>query len=539
KDSAEMKKIIARMEDLNNFIVGTTLEKDNAEAFKEKGNELLKSIKSLAEMTENYVNTKNPWFAEGKARLKIVKQINDRLQRDIIGMEEKINDFQYLPEDEKARINSWTDFLNFQRTVHLVDGKNGVKISNTGGNTSDVIVIEKNGQKFFFKEEEKLPSDDFGTIMKNVTKDAKKDRGDKPVEKGSVESYVDEFLKCFNKEISRFDTNELFAGLLSGGKAENSYKGIKESLKTFGIMFSSQTGQLVYDIDKLSDEKKKKEIQDKLGQIFNDIRKDFVMGEIGAHTTKIKAGEEMAKRNVATARLANLLGLGDVVPTSEMATIEVNGEKKYGVIMGEAEGQETSKVIMGKNKEEHKDKLITYTGNAIKDSLNLQVLDILCGQTDRHSGNRMSKIVETKKKGVYAISKVTGIDGDLSFGTRDYETLKVEDQTGFGLPAMSEDVAERILALDPAILDYEMLGLLNKKERKALKERLQGMQAAIKKRKEYEKKNPTKAKRFLKDEEWDAFTTVLRDKAKKSTSLLKSLGKTYITPSILLGMKMK
>ena len=59
---------------------------------------------------------------------------------------------------------------------------------------------------------------------------------------------------------------------------------------------------------------------------------------------------------------------------------------------------------MGKNKEEHKDKLITYTGNAIKDSLNLQVLDILCGQTDRHSGNRMSKIVETKKKGVYAVS---------------------------------------------------------------------------------------------------------------------------------------
>ncbi|MBQ1548669.1 MAG: hypothetical protein IIZ61_09795 [Lachnospiraceae bacterium] len=539
KDSEEMQAIIEKVEDLNSFFEKGYFNKNDEEGLKEIGGELLKKMKSLAEMTDNYVSTKNPWFAEGKARLNIVKQMNLRLQRDIVGMEEKLNDFKSLPEEEKARINSWTDFLNLQRTIHLVDGQKGVKISSTGGNTSDVIVIEKNGQKFFFKEEERLKSDDFGAIMDDRREELKKELEGKEIEEGSVEDYARTFIAYFKRDFENASPSALFDFLISGGGTNDFYTGLKQALRVAGSTSDSRTGDLIYAIDQMEDLKKQKEITEKIGQIFNSIRKDYVMGDIGTNTTQIRAGEEMAKRNVATARLAKLLGLSSVVPTSEMATIEVGGKKMYGVIMGEAQGQETQQIIAGKNKRENKGKKVTYTGNAIRDSLHLQVLDILCGQTDRHEGNRMSKIEKTNNNGIRVIDKVTGIDGDLSFGERSYSSLKVEDSTGFGLPAMSEEVAERIMQLDPAVLDYEMMGLLNKRERKALKERLLGMQAAIQKRRDYEKQHPEGGTRFLSDDKWNDFTNNMRERAKNDKKFSRSLAKTYIVPDILVGMKMK
>ena len=76
----------------------------------------------------------------------------------------------------------------------------------------------------------------------------------------------------------------------------------------------------------IEDKAEQTQIKTALGDIYEEIRKTAVLADVGTNTAKIGAGESIPKRNVATSRLAKLLGIPDIVPKSEMATVSVNGE---------------------------------------------------------------------------------------------------------------------------------------------------------------------------------------------------------------------
>lgn len=114
----------------------------------------------------------------------------------------------------------------------------------------------------------------------------------------------------------------------------------------------------------------------------------------------------MSRRNVATSRMASLLGLEELIAKSQTVDItdEATGRLIRGNLMDQAEGIEYANVwedlINGR-----------VTSSFLRDVTNLQVLDVLCGQLDRHGGNMMYKVENGN------ITGVQGIDNDAAFDT--------------------------------------------------------------------------------------------------------------------------
>ena len=205
----------------------------------------------------------------------------------------------------------------------------------------------------------------------------------------------------------------------------------------------------------------------------------------------------MTRRNVATSRIADLLGLGKLVAKSRTVEIhdEATGKTIRGNLMDQAEGEEYGKI---------KDKLKNseIASGFMRDLTNLQVLDALCGQVDRNTGNMLYKTDNGKLSGVQAI------DNDASFGTNtdvlsatvgDYKDARVFDvESGeMVVPYMDDELAQRIENLDSEVVRYVLADLLKEEEIQAFIQRLDKMKEGIQKAR---KEHPD---RFLKgDKAW-------------------------------------
>ena len=546
KDSDEMIEVLKGIEALSDSIGIFAFQPNDEQAFRNAGEALLDQMRHAIERCDKYLVTKNPWSKEGKARYRIVASIGETISRDILGMEQKLSSFLECTEEERSRVTSWEDFLNWSRTVEYKNNVDGVSITHTGGNTSDVLIIEKGGKKQFFKKENRLHKPTIENIINDNREQLKIEENEQLKQKDSVAEIKDRFLKRFLKEFtsnfsSSNDQRTMFSGLSDTGDV---FKDLKSAVKIMQFDLNGELCRIIASVDSISDVEKKERLKTELGELFIKIRKEFIGSDVGVKGGQIKAGEDLVKRNVCTYRLAQLLGLPDLVPKSEMATIEVDGKKMYGVVMEDAGGEVENDIynkVSSVNKE-YVGKKLYYSDNAIKDCFHMQLFDILCGQTDRHVGNRMFDIVEVKGK--YIIKRVKGIDCDISFGETDFSynlnyNPGVVDKNGIAIP-MSESVANQILEMDMKVLEYHMLGILNVKEREALKNRFIGMQKAIRKRMEYEKKHSNEDSLFIKKGGWDQYARKLRLNAKEDFDLRKRLeSTTYIKAGALNGLTMQ
>jgi len=223
----------------------------------------------------------------------------------------------------------------------------------------------------------------------------------------------------------------------------------------------------------------------------------------------------MTRRNVATSRMANLLGLGHLVARSQTAEIydKKTGQIIRGNLMDQAAGEEfdtAAKKFAGiykkKKGEEPRDSMNAFSGGFQKDLMNLQVLDVLCGQTDRHQSNMMYKFDEESG----TLTGLQAFDNDASFGLNldvvhaAYENRhdrRVYNEAGdMVLPYMDAALAERIEALSPEMVRYALKDLLRESEIEAAVARLQKMQGAIARARE---NTPEK---LLQDDQWNRQT---------------------------------
>ena len=549
KASKEMDAIFAELEALNVFFDTVEFTKDDEDVFKTSGTALLDRMKHLMEKCDDYLAKKNPWTAEGVARYKLVDKIGERLGKDIAGLEEKMVSFSLMSQEEKDHVNSWADFLNLERSVAYEDKKDGVKISSAGGNTSEVVVIEKDGKKLFFKKESKMEAVDLRDVATAKFKEIKEGIN-KDVEDYSVDYYKMIFTQNFKEELASREGMMKTAGevLFDVDTTSDRYADLLRYYDKLGLSKFGRLAVLSAEIEGIEDEEHKKNVKAALGNIFTDIKKAIVTSDVGIGTARIKAGEGLVKRNVAASRLAHLLDLDGLVPQSEMATISVNDKKMYGVVMSDASGLEAGELTKDKFRSEHDHEDVEYSPNAIRDLLNMQIFDALCGQTDRHEYNRLLQFEQVERNGkkVNVVKSAKGIDGDFSFGRIDYsdfksskkaDIMRMEDSHGLHAPGMSAELAEKILALSPEVLDYEMIGLLNRDERAALKDRLIGIQGAIKKQKEYESKHQGTPTKFIPEGKWKDFrirygTELRADKKKR----LKAYDNTYLNPNFVIGI---
>lgn len=142
----------------------------------------------------------------------------------------------------------------------------------------------------------------------------------------------------------------------------------------------------------------------------------YAMGEEGQ---KVFEHGFIEKRNVAMSRVAELLGIGDVLARSRIVTFNAGGKKRHGCFMDQAEGIQIGSLTEEQEQELMDASRIEVTPEAWKKTERLLLLDTICGQADRHFGNFF---LEYSKNGdgKLEVTGVKGIDNDVAFASRAY-----------------------------------------------------------------------------------------------------------------------
>ena len=152
-------------------------------------------------------------------------------------------------------------------------------------------------------------------------------------------------------------------------------------------------------------------------------------------------------------------------------------------------GQEIKTVSNCMNYAKNHKMEVEYTSNAILQSYKLQVLDLICGQIDRHFNN-FSAIyhIETKKDGKQkiVIDEIKGYDNDMSFGVITLSQMyKLKTPQALftdgkiSVPYLPRDFYEKIMAYEPDMADTDLMDIRSAEEIKSLKERFKSIKRQI------------------------------------------------------------
>ncbi len=227
---------------------------------------------------------------------------------------------------------------------------------------------------------------------------------------------------------------------------------------------------------------------------------------------------DVTKRNVATSRMAALLGLSGLVQDSKTVKVKdkASGKTYRGNLMEFANGDEAKGVAKQKSdelvkktdniEERLKEAQSMFAPSVQKELSSLQVLDYLCGQGDRHRGNYFLEKDENDK---YA--HVHGIDNDMSFSTGvDFSMSDMDSKAGFvqvhmryvvdekgnlAIPYMDRQLAKNILHTKPDMIRFALKDLLEPKYIENTIERFLKVQKAI-------ETEGLESKRFKEGEDW-------------------------------------
>ena len=228
---------------------------------------------------------------------------------------------------------------------------------------------------------------------------------------------------------------------------------------------------------------------------INEAIDKFATSYMNSNVAKIPEGERIDKRNTAMSSVANYLGMGDLIAGARNFKLKINGVEKTGTFQQKAKGKHLDHLPEGDPMWEVAGKYGNdYSGvdtTTFKQQLSdLQVLDYICGNYDRHGGNMLYKI--EKIRGQHVITGLTGIDNDLSFGLKETS----DNDTGEKLVEpddmriMRESTAQKILEMTPATLDLVLKDMnFSKQEMDSCKNRLKNLQDKLRVDIEWKKKS--------------------------------------------------
>lgn len=202
---------------------------------------------------------------------------------------------------------------------------------------------------------------------------------------------------------------------------------------------------------------------------------------------KIHDGARMDSRNAAMSAVAELLNVPKLLAKSvPMKIIDKNGRVIEGTFMREAEGVDISN-IRDEDAIYGGEALMNHDGRAMKSIADLQVLDFICGNTDRHSKNVTYQF--DKETGKFI--GVQGYDNDTAFGTLiPKEGDFVAHLTVPGnMMAVSQSMYERLKQISPEMLKFTLRGYgLSEEELDAAAKRMQIVKDTVEKDLDYYQK---------------------------------------------------
>ncbi len=188
--------------------------------------------------------------------------------------------------------------------------------------------------------------------------------------------------------------------------------------------------------------------------------------EANLETAEIPDGSRIDSRNSAMSAMADLLGVSHVLARSRpMKLIGKDGSVTEGTFMAAADGLDlrnlspeaegvNAQAFIGSTDEEKE-----LIGKGMKSIADLQILDYICGNTDRHMGNMLYQIDPKTKKFI----GVQGIDNDCAWGL----FSETEEEGGDGkkfmagpyyMRTISAETYEKVMSLTPEALKFAMRG---------------------------------------------------------------------------------
>ena len=194
-----------------------------------------------------------------------------------------------------------------------------------------------------------------------------------------------------------------------------------------------------------------------------------------AGNLSVDQGDELTSRNIASSRIAELLGIGNIIAHSEKMTVKAGDKVMTGCFMEFAEGSDLN-AQTARTKHKLTNMAVTPTAGFNKDMTTLEIFDYLCAQNDRHTGNMFYKLSEKENKdGKYLIEGIQGIDSDLAFGAEDIEIFKNQGRLS-DLIFIDDSLADRIEGLNRDALEYALGDLIPQNQIDKMMERVEKFQ---------------------------------------------------------------
>ena len=208
--------------------------------------------------------------------------------------------------------------------------------------------------------------------------------------------------------------------------------------------------------------------------------------KVASDSAGIAPGSYISDRNVSTSRLAEKLGISDLVAGSR-SILMISGTELSRA--NEMEGVETKSLQDLKEYCEHYHLTLKYSPEVVKQLTTLQIFDQICGQIDRHEGN-YNVFFDDSVPGEITVTSLKGVDNDLSFGTlmrndvaelRDKLRGMVVDKKNT-VPYIDRKFYETLVALDMPTIEMiaaDQADLRSDEEIAALKDRLIGVRSHL------------------------------------------------------------
>ena len=344
--------------------------------------------------------------------------------------------------------SSLADHIGNSEIVNVnADNKDFDKVG-AASNTRIAMSVTKNGQtKLGFFTKEVLFAPDLQLFY---------DAASKVIDE---EEIPDEYIPAIKDSITNMLTsNKLISSSLSELTAEY--------VEINGLDGVAPTED---DISNASKYINKIETNSKFEKLWNEYFTKYSQYQSSIHAD---AGTNITNRNVAMSKIAALLGVSHLLAKSEKMEITEGDKVISGVFMENAEGKSYDDIMP-----EDAAKLDEHpfdNPTVLRDLADMQVLDFICQNIDRHQHNLFYKFSEDGKK----IIGVQGIDNDLSFGNapkeKDSDMLGPADVALKDITVITKSMYDKIKDLHPHTVLPVLSGLgLSKNEQQNALKRIQ------------------------------------------------------------------
>lgn len=187
-------------------------------------------------------------------------------------------------------------------------------------------------------------------------------------------------------------------------------------------------------------------------------QKQKLSDRLSVRTLKLPEGTRMDDRNASMSAVADLLGIPKLLAKSTpMRCVDQDGNVVEGTFMDYADGVDLNDAAETYCKVTDDSAQIFASGKEshfVQDMLDMQVLDYICGNVDRHPGNMAFKLNDKGQ-----IIGVQGFDNDSSFGLFKNEQEGRLQMNGLNdMRVISKSMYERIQNTTPEMLKLSLRG---------------------------------------------------------------------------------